>query len=400
MKRRLWIALLVAAVVSWAAAAQALTVRGRVLDQSGRGLAGAIISDEVNAVASGKDGGFSLDTRPGRVVSIAAPAGYDAPRRWWWPARQAAARELKLTLRPRPSAASPLVALLADPHLFDRNSGPVNHPLAEEVARRPWATWERVAAELGELHPTLTIVAGDLCADADHGDLDHARAQMALAARALALLPAPARALPGNHDARYREGRPDLGLWRRTLGPARQVFLLPGGAFILLDNLGRCRSNRGRPRSCGNLPDSALAWLRRVLALIPETTGLYLVTHYPLLSPITGSNPLHKRSLVRSQRDRGLALRDADQAFRRLAGLLKGRRLMALINGHEHAGNRSTVYCRNPFEVMGLPALCGGWWQGDRPWDPFRFPPGYALLRLKNTPRGTRLELAFLKVPY
>ncbi|KMY68872.1 hypothetical protein AAU61_04640 [Desulfocarbo indianensis] len=382
MKRRLFSLLIIGLILCWALAAQALTVRGRVSDAAGRGLAGALVSDEIGAVASGADGSFSLESREGRLVSLTPPAGYAPPARWWWPAGEAAAGELRLKLTSRPASERPLVAFISDPHLFDERSGPVKYPVTPEVARRPLATWARLADELKSLKPELVIVSGDICADADKGDEDHARAQLAIAVKAMAQLPQPARVLPGNHDARYREGRVELGLWRETLGPARQVFLLPGAAFILLDNLGRGQSSKGKPVSCGNLPDEALAWLRRVLPLLPPESELFVATHYPVLTPIAGSNPLHKNSLARSQRDRGLALRDADQNFRALAEALAGRKLTAFINGHEHAGQQSLIQARRPFMVYGLPALCGGWWQGDRQWGPLAFPSGYGLLRL------------------
>ncbi len=391
---------IIALVLSWAVAAQALTVSGRVLDEAGNGVAGAIISDEINAVASGPNGGFSLSTHKDRVVCIATPAGYAAPEKWWWPARQAAANKLNLQLKARQPASAPLVALISDPHLYDEQSGPVEYPVPAHVARRPMEAWGRVTGELKTLSPALTIVAGDLCADADKGDKAHAKAQMAVAARALAGLPAPVRATPGNHDVRYLGGKVDRTLWRQTLGPVRQVFLLPGTAFILLDNVGLSQTTKGKPLSCGNLPDDALAWLRRVLGLIPNEYELYLVSHYPPATPIAGSNPLHRRSLARSQRDKGLALRDADQSFRMVAKMLEGRNLAAFIHGHEHAGHNSTILARKPFQVIGLPALCGGWWQGDRKWGTFNFPSAYALLRLRNTAQKTRPELTIIEVKY
>lgn len=400
MKRSLLGLAVIALVLSWALAAHAHTVNGRVLDQNGQAVAGAIISDEIQAVVSGADGGFRLATQPGRVLSITAPAGYAAPEKWWWLAGRAADKGLRLRLRNKQESSAPLIALISDPHLFDEQSGPVKYPVPAHIAVLPLKTWSRVASELKTLAPALTIVAGDLCADADKGDEDHAKDQLALAGKALSQLPAPARAIPGNHDVRYKDGKVQTELWRKHMGPARHVFFLKDAAFIFLDNPGRGQSSKGKPLSCGNLPDEALAWLEQVLALIPRSYQLYVVSHYPPLTPIAGSNPLHKRSLVRSQRDKGLALRDTDQNFRAAAGLLAHRNLAAFIHGHEHAAHRSAIMTRKPFQVIGLPALCGGWWQGDRKWGPYNFLSAYALLRLKGTPQEPNLDLEIIEVRY
>jgi hypothetical protein len=400
MRRPLFALAIIAFVLSWTLAAHALTVSGRVLDQNGQAVAGAIISDEINGVASGANGGFKLETEPGRVLSITAPAGFAAPDKWWWLAGQAAGEELSLRLRAKPKTDAPLIAFISDPHLFDQNTGLAKYPVTAHMASKPMRAWGSVAGELKKLSPALIIVAGDLCADLDKGDGDHAKAQMALGAMAMAQLPGLARAIPGNHDVRYADGKAQRRLWRQYMGPARQVFLLKGAAFILLDNLGRGESSKGKPRSCGNLPDEALAWLEQVLPLIPSKDQLYVVSHYPPLTPIAGSNPLHKRSLVRSQRDKGLALRDTDQNFRAMAALLKDRNLAAFIHGHEHAAHQSVIFARKRFHVIGLPALCGGWWQGDRKWGPFGFPSAYGLLRLKSDPQESMPVLELIEVKY
>jgi hypothetical protein len=399
MRRRLHAIALAALFVFWAVAAQALTISGRVLDEAGHGLAGAVISDEIGAVASGKDGAFKLLTEPGRLMSISAPAAYTAPAKWWWPVREGAG-QLSLRVHNKQSAVAPQVAFIADPHLFAEKCGPVKYPVPPEIAKRPMDTWNRVAGELGKLGPALTIVAGDLCSDADKGDESHAEAQMALAAQAMARLPGPARAIPGNHDVRYKDGRVDEALWRKYLGPVRQVFFLRGAAFILLDNLGLSLSSKGAPISCGDLPDEAISWVQQILPLIPPDHAIYVVSHYPPLTPISGSNPLHKRSLVRSQRSQGLALRNTDQNFLALAALLAQRKLAGFIHGHEHAAHKSVILGRKPFWVIGLPALCSGWWQGDRRWGPFGFPSAYTLLRLREAPSQEGPDLRLIEVKY
>ena len=383
-----------ALLLAAASAASALTLQGRVVDPQGRGVAGALLSDERAVVLSDRQGRFRLQTAPGRVVWVAAPAGWERPGRWWWRAREAAGPLRRLLLRPRNQDGP--IALLADPHLFDAGCAPPHYPRSPRMLRRPLRTWRAVAARLKALGPRLTVVAGDLCGNADRGDRSRAAAQMRVAARALAQLPRPARALPGNHDLRYPGGRPEPGLWRRHLGPVRHAYLFSDLAVIMLDNVAASTSTRGRWRSCGALGREALAWLRALLARLPRRLPLLVVTHYALASPLSGSNPLSWRGLVRALDGRGLALRHVDQRTPAWWRVLAGRRLVALVHGHEHAYHRSRLYVRRGVvRLVGLPAVCGGWWRGDRRLGPLSFAPGYVLLHGK----GRRVRWRLVEVP-
>ena len=366
---------------AWAEASLGLDVSGRILGPRGGPVVGALLSDGVDAVLSGKDGRFSLASAPGRVLALAAPAGYRAPQTWWWPVDQAARRPLIIRLKSAPPPQGPLrLALLSDPHLFDPTAPPARFTPPADKLDVPLATWKRAAARLRSLAPDLTLVTGDLCADGDKGPPEHLQAQLALAARALDMLPRPYRALPGNHDVRYHKGRVILAPWRRRLGPARQVFFLPGAAVIMLDNLA-ISTSQGKPRNCGALPEEALAWLKNVLELIPPQTPLILASHFPLASPLAGANPLLYQPLVQSLTGPGPALRNTDQQAQKILGLIRDRPILALLNGHEHAFQESYLHARRQtLHLVGIPAFCGGWWRGDRTWGALKFPPGYLLL--------------------
>ncbi len=374
-----------------------LRVSGRVLGPGGAPVAGALISDGVGAVLSARDGTFSLDSAPGRVLALSAPAGYQTPATWWWPTERAAPRPLLVHLRPAPPARGPLrLALLSDPHLFGPGAPPARFGPPADKLDLALSAWGRAAARLRRLKPSLTLVTGDLCADGEKGPPAHLEAQLRLAARALEMLPRPRRALPGNHDVRYQEGRVILQPWRRRLGPARQVFFLPGAAVILLDNVALCNS-RGKPRNCGAMSGEARAWLENVLALIPPETPLILASHFPLASPLAGANPLLYGPLVQGLLQPGPALRNTDQAAQKVLALVRDRPVLALLNGHEHAFQESLLHARRQtLHLVGIPAFCGGWWRGDRSWGALDFPPGYLLARL--VPRSKRLQLKFVPI--
>ncbi len=380
------------------AAAPELVVRGRVLGPGGEPVAGAVISDEHGITLSRTDGGFSLTTRAGRVISLTAPAGLRLPGRWWWPAGRAAEQPLRVRLEPAPPGRGPLLALISDPHLFSAQAPP-RRRVPWRLMDLPMRVWQGVAEALKQKPPALTLVSGDFCADADKGDARHAEPQLRLAAQALEMLPAPARALPGNHDALYRDARGRrgvyLGLWRRHLGPARHLSFAGKVAVIAIDNLGQGRGLDHRQRSLANSPNQVREWLRAVLAILPLDTPVVLASHHPLLSPLSGYNPLRPYKLVRTRRRGHLALRDLDQQAGAILAMLKGRRVLAILHGHEHTYHRSTIFTRSTvLPLLAVPALCGGWWQGDRDWGAYQFPPGYLIARMKEG----RLLFRFVEV--
>lgn len=385
----------------WAAS---VNVAGRVLGPDGQGLAGALVSDGAAITKSDATGAFRLASQAGRVVAVTAPVGYSTSGRWWWPAAEAGQVEAYLVAAAH-AGLEPSVALISDPHLMNAHFPTVNYPPPPGGWDLPMKVWDRVAGQVKAARPVLTVVAGDLCMDADQGDAAHAEGQMKLSAQALALLPPPARALPGNHDVRYGDSQAgptvDYGQWHQHLGPSRHLYLLKGMAWIMLDNTGRGQAPTGKPRSLGRTPPEALAWLGAVLAALPKDLPLVLVSHYPLASPLVGANPFYDGALVKTPGEPGLGLRDTDQSAREIFALLKGRPVLAFISGHEHVFHQSLLPTRaGLWQFTGLPALCGKWWLGDRDWGPLAFPAGYVLMTLKSTPAGPRLESRFVEVRF
>jgi hypothetical protein len=387
-----WLGLILAALwlccpSAWAQ--EEVLVRGRVMDAGGAGLAGTLVSDGYSVIKTGRDGVFSLKSRPGRVVCLSAPSGYEPSSPWWWAAEDAAREDLNINLRQgRGKKGLPLI-FMADLHLYDPHAPP-SRSVPRERADLPMQVWRRLAEELSRSPAALIVAAGDLCADADYQKAAGAQAQLTLAARALKMLPGPVRALPGNHDVLYRGPQGPqvyLDLWRKHLGPARQVFLLNQAAIILWDNLGLEMDHRGKTRSCGRTSPQALSWLKELLALIPIEKPLILVSHYPLLSPLAGSNPLWGRALVKAPSRSGLGLRNSDLSAQGVISLLSGRRVLALVNGHEHAFYESSLHLEaGDLRVVGLPAVCGGWWKGSRRWGRNWFSAGYVLGQIKPGP--------------
>ncbi|MCF8034514.1 MAG: metallophosphoesterase [Desulfarculaceae bacterium] len=376
LPRRALLAVLV--VLCLAAPSWALTVAGKVVDHNGRPVAGALVSDGERIVRTGKDGAYSLASRPELVVALTAPPKMRPAGRWWWPAGRAAKLgTLRLKEAPPSSNQRYPLSVISDPHLYVAALEP-SWAAKKVDSRLPMLTWQRVMARVRDFGPALTLVAGDLAMEADKGDPARGKAYMEMAAEAVNLMPGAWRATPGNHDVRYDGGKVSLAQWRRHLGPARSVYLLGPAAIILLDNVGLTKSRDGKASDCGLTSRAGLVWLRSLLALLPRKTPLVLVSHYPLLSPLAGVNPLYPRALVAGQKPGSLALRDVDQNTALIMRLLQGRPVAALISGHQHAWfNNVLISAAGPLQQIGAPAVCGRWWQGDMRYGPLKFKPGY-----------------------
>lgn len=385
-------------ILGLAPAAWAVVVKGVVSGPGGLLIEGALISDGRQVVASSREGRFRLDSEPDRAVWVCPPKGFSPSGRDWWPVADAvAAGSLEITLVAHAQQPSYRVALLSDPHLMDAAAATVKYPPPPGGYDVPMDAWRRIADDLKQNPPDLSLVTGDLCMDGDQGKPAHIEAQMALARAALNMLPSPALAIPGNHDVRYDDhARPpavDLGPWRRHLGPARRAWRLGPTVWIMWDNLGRGEGSNGKPRSLGATSAEALTWLGDLLAHLDPGTPLVLATHYPPASAISGANPLLNRQVVKADSESGLGLRDTDQNLSRVLPLLVNRRVLAWIHGHEHTHHETKFFMRQGnWLVLGLPAVCGRWWMGDRDWGPLAFPPGYVMLTLTPGPDGVRLE--------
>lgn len=200
------------------------------------------------------------------------------------------------------------VVLVSDSHLSQR-------------APEAGANWDAVVRYVTDCGPDLVVHLGDLSLDGpnDPTDFDHARAR-------LDELPAPWRAVPGNHDIGDNPwpGSPSddgvdadgLQRWRSAIGADWWSAQLDGWTLVGLN---------------AELFDSRLdaeveqwAWLEDTLAAIPPSTPLLLLTHKPVAAA--------ESELSASPPDRFLPL----TARRRLGDLLTGRSVPMVISGHIH----------------------------------------------------------------
>lgn len=383
-------ALCLLATAAWAG--QTLSVSGRAVDQLGNPVEGLMVSDEFVVTLSGADGKFTLETEEGRVVWFAGPSGKAVQGRWWMPAQEAAAKPQELVLKETIESLPVRIALISDPHLFDYATVPSYYDLDQKAAEKPLKAWKKAAKAIATSHAHLTIVLGDLCYDVDKGSPERAERQMKVGAEAASSLPKPWRAIPGNHDVRYGDDGVDYSFWRKHMGPMRHVYMIGGVAFIMLDNVALGRKPSGKPKNCGGMSRDSLEWLEEVMKQLPACMPVVLCTHFPLASAVTGANPLHGSSLVQAEGKPGLGLRDVDKNAGKAIEILMERKTCVLVSGHEHAFHYGWLAPNSgKIQLLGVPALCGMWWSGNRQWGPLQFNQGWLVAEV--VPDGCGIEI-------
>jgi Icc protein len=200
-------------------------------------------------------------------------------------------------------------------HLSDTHLRAAGSRLFDLVDSTERLTRALHAIEGSGVRPHALVFTGDL---ADWGERDAYRAIHDLVVPFAVRLGAPVLWVMGNHDDR-------AGFRRHLLGddatdayaPVDRVDELDGLRIVTLDT-----SVPGRHH--GELRDEQLAWLRDVLAT-PAPLGTILAMHHP---PVPSVLPLAASVELRDQR--------------RLADVLRGTDVRAIIAGHLHYSTFAT----------------------------------------------------------
>ena len=380
-----------------------LRLQGKISGPGGEAVAGALISDGHQVKISLAKGEFEIKTRPGRILAITAPSGYAVKGDWWWPVEKFKKSGQTVNLVKVHYGKEIRIAALSDPHLCSKEAPP-DWEVKPGYLETPMRTWAKVARQLKDFRPHLSLVAGDICMDAEHKKTAHTKAQMLLACQAVGMLPQPVRCLPGNHDVRYGFEEPwgvNLSSWRNYLGPSRQVYIVENICLIMLDNMHLGRNYKDKPKNTGACSEDTVNWLGNLVQVLPKDLHVLVLSHFPLFSPLSGVNPLRKGSLVKTSKAPGFALRNVDQKAKQVIELLGERPILGLINGHEHAYQTSTLFtAQGALRAIGLPSVCGFWWAGDMPFGSRKFPPGYLKIKLNLAGEKPVLDTEFVPVIY
>jgi hypothetical protein len=341
---------------------RAEAIEGRVwLDANGnghfdageQGVAGCLVSDGSQLVRTDASGHYRLEPCSAQAaVFVVNPSGTWPRERWWGSAGSSAA----------PGTID--FALQAQ-----HQDGPLVFVQGTDIHLRPEAVtqYRRYVEHVNHLPLPVRFVihTGDLVVDALPCDTAAAEKLFQLYEDETKAIRYPLRNLAGNHE-HVGIARKDIldhdsdygkGMYLRRLGPPSYAFRYGRYHFLVLD--GTTLDPQAKNGYRDRLDDASVAWATRYLATVGPDEPLIVLVHQPL-----GSG-------------------DSD---RLLLQALHGKRLLAVICGHEH-GRALTRWGGAPMMVGGAVSYA---WHGSQPFPPD--PWGYVVYRLADA----QLEYAYL----
>lgn len=233
---------------------------------------------------------------------------------------------------------SVLLVQLSDSHLFADAAGKLLGMDTQDSLQR---VIERVLQEQPQID--LVLASGDLSQDGSAESYQRFR-------EATAVIPAPARWFPGNHDevpamqaachgSDLLDPVVDLGNWRVTLLDSSIPGAVPG-----------------------YLSDQQLALLERALSEAPERHHLICLHHHPVSIGCKWMEPI--------------GLRNPDALF---AVLERFSQVRAVLWGHIH---QELDQQRGPIRLLASPSTCVQFAPGSEEFQVDKTAPGYRWLRL------------------
>lgn len=270
-------------------------VKGRVVDDSGNGLEGVVVSDGLKSVRTAFDGSFYLtsDIATTKFVQISSPSGYlppvvDGIPRFYKPLSEISpsggvydAGDFVITPVENPNRYTLLIT--ADPQPRKNNW------TLDKIAYKSQSACQDLYQELYDVSQSITgrQVYGICLGDIVHED-------MSLYAQyntALATLAYPTYNIIGNHDNDPSAADDDAGAatFESYYGPRNYSFNIGGIHFVMLDNLIMEKDGDNLTAYKQGLTDRIWEWLQSDMAFVPTTTKIMVCAHSPMYKQLKGS---------------------------------------------------------------------------------------------------------------
>lgn len=252
-----------------------------VRDPGEPGVPNVAVSDQIDVVRTGADGGFRIPRSAGfGLVYVSVPDGYRAVGAFWREVRAPAGQgTVEFPLAPRPAPAEFLFVHASDTHLSEQS-----------LART-----RLLRAVVDSIRPALVLVTGDLIRDALRVSEAEATGYFRLFQQEAAQFTVPLRTSPGNHDTfgieRHRSlvspSHPLYGraMYRHLLGPDYYSFTFGGIHFVCLNTV-----DIDDLWYYGHVDSVQVEWLRRDLAMVPAETPVVTFNHIPFFTAVETIN--------------------------------------------------------------------------------------------------------------
>ncbi|MBY0488744.1 MAG: metallophosphoesterase [Gemmatimonadaceae bacterium] len=245
-----------------------------VRDAGEVGMAGVAVSNQDTVVLTDASGRYTLPGAGLGNVFVSVPRGSRAVGAWWKPAD---APTLDFALTP-----------WKEPVPFRFVQASDTHIAAPVVPRT-----RRMIAMVDSIAPALLLVTGDLVKDALRVSEAEATGYYELFANEMRALRTPFRTVPGNHEifgierelSKVPATNPLVGkaMYRGRLGPEYYSFNAGGMHFVALNTV-----DIDDQWYYGHVDSLQLAWLRRDLAVLPDSVPVVTFSHIPLVSASEG----------------------------------------------------------------------------------------------------------------
>lgn len=241
------------------------------------GLAGVVVSDQVNVVATGPDGRFDIPSSAGAgLVFVSVPSGYRSSGPFW---RNSADGAAEFGLVPAPVPAQFTFVHASDTHIS-----------AASLKRT-----EAFRSLVDSIHPSFVLLTGDLVRDALRVGEAEATGYYEMFQGQAARFTMPLWTVPGNHEnfgiERAKSGvsatHPLYGraMYHHYRGPDYYSFNFGGIHFVGLNSV-----DIDDQSYYGHVDSAQVAWLQRDLATIPGAMPVVTFNHIPFFTAVESIN--------------------------------------------------------------------------------------------------------------
>lgn len=271
-------------------------VKGRVVDNSGHGIEGVVVSDGTQCVRTLLTGEFFMTSNISNVkyVQISTPSGYiptvegGIPRFYKEKASISPIGGIydfgDYVITPVANPDHVTIMITADPQPRKNNWG------LDKIAYKALDVCQDLYQELYDVSQSISgrHVFGICLGDVVHEDMS----LYANYVSALGTLAYPTYNIIGNHDNNPDGADDDAGAadFESYFGPRNYSFNMGGVHFVMLDNLIMKKNDDGDLKAFDQgLTDEIWDWLQADMAMVPTTTKIMVCAHSPMFKQQSGS---------------------------------------------------------------------------------------------------------------
>jgi hypothetical protein len=336
-------------------------------DQGESPLPGTAVSDGRDVVVTDSEGRYRIGTEAD-IIFVSVPGSHHAANNQYYQRIESdggAGQTSDFPLIKNESTADDdtfTFAFVTDTHAAD-------YRRAKEGIAKAYGAVSR-------LNPALVIHGGDIIFDAlKTANPKWAEAQYKLYKNELApIIKPPFYHSVGNHDvfAWVALPNPDPApplygkrMFEKYFGPAYYSFNYKHCHFIVIDSLGKTKTDSGEPTYHGFIDDVQLEWLKKDLGAVDSEAPIIVVTHIPMINAL--ASMFGTRSEIVPGHDGVMTPKHQIQNMAKILGeVLRQRNFRLALAGHYHTFEeihwKSNEHDTR-FIVGG--SICGEWWKGD-----------------------------------